>query len=145
MLKTNLNNLLNDAEKEIETAISLEALDQIRVHYLGKKGSVTDLMKLIQTAPAEERPPLGQQINQIKQVLLDKIQGKKQCLESSWVTQKLAQETIDVTLPGRTQAIGTLHPVTQVLIRAEKILAKMGFSVVEGPEIEDDYHNFSAL
>lgn len=145
MLKTNLDNLLNNAEKEIETSVSLEALDQVRVHYLGKKGAVTDLMKLLQTAPAQERPQLGQKINQVKQTLLDKIQEKKQLLESDWVAQKLVQDAIDVTLPGRTQAQGSLHPVTQVLMRAEKILAKMGFSVVEGPEIEDDYHNFSAL
>ncbi len=145
MLKTKLNDLLAHAKHAVESADSLEQLDQIRVQYLGKKGEVTELMKSLQTASAEERPALGQQINQIKQRLLDVIQEKKHVLASAKMTQRLSQEVIDVTLPGRAQEIGSLHPVTQVLIRAEKILAKMGFSVVEGPEIEDDYHNFSAL
>lgn len=137
----NLNKLLSSAKIDIEATSSLEALDQARIHYLGKKGLVTDLMKSIKTEPLEVRL----QLNQVKQTILDKIQEKKDLLESLKIAQKLEEEAIDITLPGRISDVGTLHPVTQVIIRAQEILAKMGFSIEKGCEIEDDYHNFTAL
>ncbi len=133
------------AKQAIEEAADLQALDQVRVHFLGKKGVLTDQLKALGKLSAEERPKAGQAINQSKKVVQQAIEARKQTLQSAVLNEQLEKETVDVTLPGRGQKTGGLHPVTRTLQRIEKLFASMGFEVAEGPEIEDDYHNFEAL
>jgi phenylalanyl-tRNA synthetase alpha chain len=95
--------------------------------------------------PAEERPARGQEINRAKQQVQEALDGRRLALDEARLAEKLAAETLDVTLPGRGQASGGLHPITLTLQRIERLFAQAGFAVVEGPEIEDDYHNFEAL
>lgn len=141
----NLEALTIEALKLVEDAAELSALDHVRVEYLGKKGQLTALLKGLGKLSAEERPKAGAEINKAKQQVEEKIREKKANLEREAVEAKLASETIDVTLPGRGQSAGGLHPVTRTLQRIEKIFAQIGYKVVEGPEIEDDFHNFEAL
>jgi phenylalanyl-tRNA synthetase alpha chain len=140
-----LEGLINEAEKTIEAAQDLAALDQARVAYLGKSGLLTAQLKKLGKLPPEQRPQAGQAINSAKQSLQQAIEARKAVLESEQLTNRLASETIDVTLPGRGLSRGGLHPVTRSLERVERLFAHAGFEVVEGPEIEDDYHNFEAL
>ena len=141
----NLEQLADQAKAAIETAQDVAALDSIRVEFLGKKGEITQLLKGLGKLSAEERPKAGAEINVVKQALQEKISEKKSALESVAINAQLAAQTIDVTLPGRGQAVAGLHPVTRVIERIEDFFAGIGFDVVEGPEIEDDYHNFEAL
>jgi phenylalanyl-tRNA synthetase alpha chain len=140
-----LENLIGQAEEAIATANDLSALDQVRVGYLGKSGLLTAQLKQLGKLPPADRPIAGQAINKAKQVLQQKIEARKTHLENVELTNRLASETIDVSLPGRGLSHGGLHPVTRTLERMERIFAHAGFEVVEGPEIEDDYHNFEAL
>lgn len=141
-----LDALLNEATAAIQSANDLAMLDNVRVKYLGKKGLLTDLLKGINAAPVAERPVLGKAVNQVKQALQKQLGEAETSLQKKALENKLNQETIDVTLPGRVgQSLGRLHPVTRVRQRVETLFAAMGFAVVEGPEIEDDYHNFEAL
>ncbi len=140
-----LAELESQAKQAIDGASDLQALDQVRVHYLGKKGVLTDQLKQLGRLSAEERPKAGQAINQSKKVVQQAIEARKQALQSAVLNEQLDKETVDVTLPGRGQKTGGLHPVTRTLQRIEKLFASMGFEVAEGPEIEDDYHNFEAL
>jgi phenylalanyl-tRNA synthetase alpha chain len=140
-----LPKLTADAQAEIKAADNLEALDQIRVHYLGKKGELTALLKTLGTLPAEERKSAGQEINQAKREVQQAIDVRKETLEQERLQARLASESVDVTLPGRGQKTGGLHPVTRTMQRIESLFSQLGFSVVEGPEIEDDFHNFEAL
>lgn len=140
-----LEGLTGEAEKAIAMAQDLPALDQVRVGYLGKSGLLTAQLKQLGKLAPEERPKAGQAINKAKQSLQQAIEARKAELEAEKLKQRLASETIDVTLPGRGLARGGLHPVTRTLERVERIFAHAGFEVVEGPEIEDDYHNFEAL
>jgi phenylalanyl-tRNA synthetase alpha chain len=120
-------------------------LEQLRVDYLGKKGQITSLLKNLGNLPVEDRPQFGALINVVKQELQELISARKIALDATAVKAKLEQETIDVTLPGRGQTTGGVHPVTRTIERMEDFFAAIGFDVVEGPEIEDDYHNFEAL
>jgi phenylalanyl-tRNA synthetase alpha chain len=140
-----LEPIANEAKTAIGNAEETAALEQLRVEYLGKKGKVTSLLKGLGKLSAEERPAAGAKINVVKQELQDLIAQRKETLEASRVAQQLAQETIDVTLPGRGQGTGGIHPVTRTIERIEDFFSSIGFDVVEGPEIEDDYHNFEAL
>ncbi len=133
------------ALEEVAAAQGLQALDQVRVQYLGKKGLLTELLKGLGAVPAEERPQAGQAINRAKQALQAAIEARKSALEQAKLDAQLAAEAIDVTLPGRGRGSGGLHPVTRTLQRIEAFFARLGFEVAEGPEIEDDYHNFEAL
>jgi len=141
----NLEALAEEAKTAIGAAADGAALEQLRVDYLGKKGQITSLLKGLGKLPAEEKPAAGARINVVKQELQDLIAVRKDALEASKVEAQLAQETIDVTLPGRGQTTGGLHPVTRTIERIEDFFQTIGFDVVEGPEIEDDYHNFEAL
>lgn len=132
------------ALSEIATAQTLPDLDGVRVNYLGKKGVVTELLKGLGGLPADQRPLAGNAINSLKQTVADAIAARRRVLEDSAVLAASAS-TIDVTLPGRGQRRGGLHPVTLALQKIERLFALAGFEVVEGPEIEDDYHNFEAL
>lgn len=140
-----LDATLKHASTEIETCADLAALDEHRVHYLGKKGILTELAKSINQAPVEERPRMGQQINQVKNAIQDLIEKRFQLLQVAEVEKKLASEAIDITLPGRGHSLGHLHPIAITRQRIESIFSRLGFAIVEGPEIEDDYHNFEAL
>jgi len=141
----NLNALAQEAKDAIAAAGDNASLEQLRVDFLGKKGQITALLKGLGKLSAEERPKAGAQINVIKQELQDLIGERKALLEGAAVEAQLAAETIDVTLPGRGQSTGGIHPVTRTIERIEDFFSSIGFEVVEGPEIEDDYHNFEAL
>lgn len=140
-----LQALTAKAQSDIEAADNLDALDQIRVSYLGKKGELTSLLKTLGTLPAEERKSAGQDINRAKQDVQQAIEARKLSLQAAALEAKLASERIDVTLPGRGQSAGGLHPVTRTMQRIEELFSQLGFAVEQGPEIEDDYHNFEAL
>ncbi len=144
-MTSELNTLVAEAESQIAQATELGELEQIRVAVLGKKGSLTAILKTLGALEPEERKKSGQAVNQAKQALQQQIQDRKQALETESLNKQLAEETIDVTLPGRDVAAGTIHPVTRTLERIEELFRCVGFDVVEGPEIEDDYHNFEAL
>lgn len=141
----NLQSLADEAKSAIADANDLASLDDVRVQYLGKKGEITALLKGLGKLSAEERPKAGAEINVVKQQLQELIEARKTTLESSAVAEKLAAETIDVTLPGRGQLSGGLHPITRTVERISQFFTAIGFETVEGPEIEDDYHNFEAL
>lgn len=145
MSQSNLSEILAAAVAEVEQANDLRVLDDARVQYLGKKGSLTALLKTLGQLPAEERRAAGQEINQAKQTVEVAIQARKADLEAAQLAAELASQTIDVTLPGRGQQPGGLHPVTRTMNRIQALLAGAGFEVAAGPEIEDDYHNFEAL
>jgi phenylalanyl-tRNA synthetase alpha chain len=141
----NLEPLANEARAAIAAAEDGATLEQLRVDYLGKKGQLTALLKGLGKLSAEERPKAGALINVVKQELQGLISDRKSTLESAAVELQLAAETIDVTLPGRGQSTGGIHPVTRTIERIEDFFSSIGFEVVEGPEVEDDYHNFEAL
>jgi phenylalanyl-tRNA synthetase alpha chain len=129
----------------VELACDLPALDQVRVQYLGKKGELTQQLKSLGKLSNEERPAAGAAINAAKVVVAAALDSSKAVMEQAAINAKLADETIDVSLPGRGVENGGLHPVTRTLERIEKFFREVGYDVVEGPEIEDDYHNFEAL
>jgi phenylalanyl-tRNA synthetase alpha chain len=129
----------------IAIATNLIELDQVRVRYLGKSGELTVLLKQLGTLPSNERPAAGQEINQAKVAVQTAIDERKVILEQAALAERLATERIDITLPGRGQRAGGLHPVTRALRRIERLFANAGFAVAEGPEVEDAYHNFEAL
>jgi len=141
----NLQSLAEQASEAINQSNGIAGLDQVRVDYLGKKGSITSLLKGLGKLSAEERPAAGAEINKVKQALQEQINVRKADLESAAIAEKLSSETIDVTLPGRGQESGGLHPVTRTIERIAGFFESIGFETVEGPEIEDDYHNFEAL
>jgi len=141
----NLEPLANQAKAAIDAAEDGATLEQLRVDYLGKKGQITALLKGLGKLSAEERPKAGALINVVKQELQELIGARKADLDRAAVETQLAAETIDVTLPGRGQCTGGIHPVTRTMERMEDFFTAIGFDVVEGPEIEDDYHNFEAL
>lgn len=141
----NLNALTEEAIAKVNHAESLADLDAVRVGYLGKKGQITAQLKSLGKLSPEERPKAGAKINEAKAQVQDEINAKKAQLESAAIEAKLASETIDVTLEGRRPEVGGLHPITKTMRRIESIFASVGYTVEEGPEIEDDFHNFEAL
>ncbi len=141
----NLEALAAEAAAKIAAAEEGRALEQLRVDYLGKKGHITALLKSLGKLSAEQRPAAGAEINRVKQALAEQITERKVLMEEAAIANKLAAETIDVTLPGRGQQLGGLHPVTKTIERITEFFEGIGFDVAEGPEIEDDYHNFEAL
>jgi len=142
---TDLENLLHQAKSAIQTADNLKILDDYRVLYLGKKGKLTEYLKSLGQLPPEERPILGQKVNLAKQQIQEVIEQRVSLLQQNQVAQQLAAESIDITLPGRRQSPGSIHPVTKTRHRIETFFTQMGFAVMDGPEIEDDFHNFAAL
>ncbi len=140
-----LNQIEKHAEELIESASDIGSLEKVRVQFLGKKGRLTELLKGLGKIPPEERPEAGQKINVVKKAVTELIQVKKEKLSLSALDKQLASEAVDVTLPGRKEALGCLHPVSRVRQRINEYFAQMGFDVVEGPEIETDYYNFEAL
>ncbi|HIC8798413.1 TPA: phenylalanine--tRNA ligase subunit alpha [Aeromonas veronii] len=140
-----LEEVVGQARAEIEGVSDIATLDEIRVKYLGKKGFFTEQMKGLGALSAEERPAAGAVINQAKQQVQDALNERREALEVAVLNQKLAAETIDVSLPGRRIENGGLHPVTRTIERIERLFGEMGFKVARGPEIEDGFHNFDAL
>ena len=140
-----LEKLTAEANAKIAAADNLEALDQVRVAYLGKKGELTSLLKTLGSLPAEERKSAGQDINRAKQDVQKGIEARKAELETAKLNARLQSEKVDVTLPGRGQDHGGLHPVTRTMERIDSLFTRLGFTVAQGPEIEDDFHNFEAL
>jgi phenylalanyl-tRNA synthetase alpha chain len=140
-----IDTLTRAALADIAAAADLDALEAQRVALLGKSGSITGQLKQLGTLPPEQRKAFGETINLAKQAVADALGARKSTLEELAFAQRLATETIDVTLPGRGDPIGTLHPVTRTLERMTDIFARMGYQLAEGPEIEDDWHNFEAL
>lgn len=142
----NLDELQQSAFKAIEAASDLAALESVRVHYLGKKGELTQLLKSLSNLSADERPAVGEAINKAKQSLMEAIKNRRALLNEELLKERLREEYVDVTLPGRRpQIMGALHPLTHTINRISELFAQAGFDVAEGPEIEDDYHNFTAL
>ena len=140
-----INDTLDKALKEVSEAVDANALDKVRVGYLGKKGDLTLLLKGLGKMDPSERPKAGEVINQAKTRIQHAIEERKLSLESLELDQELERAALDVTLPGRMSAFGGLHPVTQVLNRIEELFIGSGYQVVKGPEVEDEYHNFEAL
>ena len=140
-----LENIKVEASAAIDAAQDSNALEELRVSFLGKKGALTALLKGLGQLSADERPKAGAEINAVKQQLNDRLNARRESLEANALATRLAAEAIDVTLPGRRAESGALHPITRTIQRMEVFFGAMGFDVVEGPEIEDDYHNFEAL
>ena len=144
-MQQRLDELVKEAERDSAAAGSLTALDQVRVRFLGKKGEITEHMKQLGGLPAQARPAAGQLINRAKEQVQTLLEARRTQLEQAELNTKLAAETIDVTLPGRGQTGGGLHPVTRTMQRIEQLFRQVGFEVAEGPEIESEFYNFEAL
>ena len=142
---SDLRDLLARALDEVAGASDERGLDDVRIRYLGKKGEITQQLKRLGNLPEEARPAAGQAINQAKQQVRDALDRRRAELQQEQLAQRLARERIDITLPGRGQRSGGLHPVTLTLQEIERLFVETGYTVVDGPEIEDDYHNFAAL
>jgi phenylalanyl-tRNA synthetase alpha chain len=140
-----LDELVRRAKSEIGSAATLAALDAVRVAWLGKKGILTQRLRELSSLPPDERPAAGQQINKAKAAIQDSLGLRRQSLEEEALAQKVSQDRVDVTLPGRGLSVGGRHPVAHTMARIERIFRDAGFGVRTGPEIEDDYYNFTAL
>jgi phenylalanyl-tRNA synthetase alpha chain len=140
-----LDQLQADLLASIDASAGIDALESVRVHALGKQGAITGLLKSLGAMSAEERQTTGARIHALREAVTQAIATRKASLEASALEAKLASETIDMTLPVDGVATGSVHPVSQVMDELAEIFADMGFAVATGPEIEDDWHNFTAL
>jgi phenylalanyl-tRNA synthetase alpha chain len=141
----NLETVCAQALAAIAAAADVPALEQVRVQYLGKKGEISALLKNLGGLSAEERPRAGALINEARDRVQDALEARRDLLLKAALAQKLATEAVDVTLPGRNGTVGGLHPVTRTIERISRYFGSAGFVVAEGPEVEDDWHNFEAL
>ena len=141
----NLEEILKSAQGEFAACASLVDLEQAKARYLGKSGALTEQLKGLGKLSNEERPAAGAAINVVKQGVEQALQARREAILADEQAQKLASETLDVTLPGRGRSQGGLHPVTLTLQRIEQLFRSIGFEVAEGPEIETDFYNFTAL
>ncbi|MBS3785856.1 MAG: phenylalanine--tRNA ligase subunit alpha [Gammaproteobacteria bacterium] len=144
-MNNDLQQLTAKACADIASAEDIAALDALRVAYLGKKGLLTEQLKALGSLPAADRREAGQAINLAKTEVANAIDARRTTLERTELDRALAAERLDITLPGRNVSAGGLHPITRTLMRIESMFAGIGFQVAEGPEVEDDYHNFEAL
>jgi len=140
-----LQQILDQALQQFALISDESELEQVKARYLGKEGSLTVLLKGLGKLSAEERPAAGARINQVKQGIEAALQQRRDALQQNKLAQKLAAESLDVTLPGRGISSGGLHPVTRTLERIEQLFHSLGFATVSGPEIERDFYNFTAL
>jgi len=140
-----LQRILDQALQQFALISDEAELEQVKARYLGKEGSLTVLLKGLGKLSAEERPAAGARINQVKQGIEAALQQRRDALQQSKLAQKLAAESLDVTLPGRGISTGGLHPVTRTLGRIEQLFHSLGFAAASGPEIESDFYNFTAL
>jgi len=137
--------LLQEAGSAVQSAVDQYSLDQVRSKYLGKSSPITESFKLLSSLPANERPLFGQKINQIKITIENLLLQRQKELQDSLVLKELDREPVDVTLPSNGQCLGSLHPVTKIRMEVEDFFLRMGFIIAEGPEVESDYYNFTAL
>ena len=144
-MKQQLENIENAAMAEASSSDSIKALDELRIKYLGKKGELTAILKQMGKLSAEERPVIGQLANKVRQDIEEAITSKMSALKAKEKERKMVAESIDITLPGKQQSIGKLHPLKIVENEIKEIFLGMGFSVADGPEVEYDYYNFEAL
>lgn len=140
-----LTHLIAEAEQDFAACQDIPALENAKAKYLGKSGALTDALKGLGKLTAEERPAAGAAINVVKQAVEQALNGRRDSILAAAQAKQLASETIDVTLPARAQSSGGLHPVTLTLRRVEQLFHSIGFSVADGPEIETDFYNFTAL
>ena len=140
-----LADLSKQALKDIRNSSTLKELDSVRVQYLGKKGSVSTQLKKLSALDPDDRPRIGKEVNKLKKLVEKEISNKKSLLNDKKIKSNIEDNSLDVTMPGRTTIIGNPHPVTSTLNEIEKIFLNAGFLVEDGPEIEDEYHNFTAL
>ena len=140
-----ITDLQTRARAEISASADLQQLDDLRVRYLGKKGEITGQLKSLGSMEPEQRKSYGQQVNVVRDAVNQAILARRQALESSALEEKLLKEKVDVTLPGRGEQRGGLHPVTMAMERAISIFTRLGFNVATGPEVEDDHYNFELL
>lgn len=140
-----LSQLKKEAADAIKSANSLDALEKLRVNYLGKSGVITEQMKTLGTLPVEERKSFGAAVNTIKNEITQLIEESKTSLERAELDARLKNETADITLPVRHEVKGCIHPVSQVMEEVMAILGSLGFALADGPDVEDDEHNFNAL
>ncbi len=144
-MKAQLEAIEKKAFEELTAAQDLKDLDAVRVKYLGKKGELTAILKQMGKLSAEERPVIGQLANQVRAQIEERLEETKANLEAHLLDQRLATETLDVTMPGKRSVLGKKHPITIVLDELKEIFIGMGFDVAQGPEVELDYYNFEAL
>lgn len=144
-MKEQLKTIHEAAQSALEQAVSLDALEELRIRYLGKKGELTAVMKEMGKLSPEERPAIGQLANEVRGKIEATLEAKKDALVKDLEDAKMKAETIDVTLPGKKKDIGKKHPLTTVLDDLKDVFIGMGFQIVEGPEVELDYYNFEAL
>ncbi|MBO8156415.1 MAG: phenylalanine--tRNA ligase subunit alpha [Bacillaceae bacterium] len=144
-MKERLEELRNEALEKVEKAENIKELQDVRVSYLGKKGPITEVLRGMGKLPAEERPVIGQLANDVRESIARAIEDKQTELEKEALEQRLREETIDVTLPGRPNQVGGPHLLTKLIQEIEDLFIGMGFEVAEGPEVETDYYNFEAL
>ena len=144
-MKEKLAELREKALTQIGASEGLERLNDIRVAFLGKKGELTSMLKSLKDVAPEERPTVGQMVNEARAAIEEKLEERRRAFEKKFQEEKLKAETIDVTLPAKKPLIGHRHPNTIALEEVERIFVGMGYEVVEGPEVEYDYYNFEAL
>ena len=140
-----ISEILKISLQEVDKAPDLNSLDEVRVRYVGKKGKFTTSLKLLGDLPVEKRPVVGEEINKAKSVFIKTVSLRKTELEANALEENLKKNSIDVTLDGYASSRGGRHPISLTRLRIEEIFQNAGFEVKSGPEIEDDYHNFSAL
>ncbi|MFH1453466.1 MAG: phenylalanine--tRNA ligase subunit alpha [Armatimonadota bacterium] len=140
-----LDKVLNQAKEELDKIASLEELENARVKYLGKKGALTQFLKSLGKASPEERPALGQKCNTVKDIITGIIEEKKDVLVKDQINEKIKKESVDITFPARTVSPGSAHPLTIISRELARIFIGLGFSIEDGPELEEDYYNFEAL
>lgn len=144
-MKAKLQKIMDDALARINASEQMETLNEIKVSFLGKKGELTSVLKSMKDVAPEDRPMVGQLVNDARNVIESKLEEKRAKFEKAALELKLQNETIDVTLPAKKPMVGHRHPNTKVLEEVKKIFVGMGYEVVEGPEVEYDYYNFEAL
>ena len=144
-MKEQLEKIEALAMEELISCAEIKALDDLRIKYLGKKGELTAILKQMGKLSAEERPVIGQLANKVRSSIEDALAEKLTALKASAQAAKIAAESIDITLPGKVQTIGKLHPLSKVENEIRDIFMGMGFNIADGPEVDDDYHVFEAL
>jgi phenylalanyl-tRNA synthetase alpha chain len=145
MAVESLTDLTHRALAEISASVDIARLDDVRVHWLGKKGLLTEQLKALGALPASERPAAGALINEAKVAVQSAIDARRAVLDSAEIERKLDSGRIDISLDGRGERSGGLHPVTRARLRIERLFSEVGFEIAQGPEVEDDFHNFNAL
>lgn len=144
-MKQQLQEIKMRAEEHLRDANSVDALEELRIKFLGKKGELTAILKGMGKLSAEERPVIGALANEVREFLTEEIDSKKAKIVKAEQEEKMKSEVVDITMPGKKPEIGTKHPITKVLDEFKDAVIGMGFQIMEGPEVESDYYNFEAL